>query len=281
MFLPYKVDVPMARIPWANWVLIAATSVVSIGVLLQTLHNTHRRVQWQVSPETIKKLQELEEKGKHAEAEKLVREWGLDRFDEPGFAGALDPQHFALTQLITYQFVHGDLIHLIGNMFFLFCFGNAVNAKLGHLGFVASYLFLGVIGGLGWLALGNGQPMVGASGAIMGIIGVFFVLFPRNDVTVLYGMWGGGGSFELASFWLILLYMVGDLVGLLRADQGVAYVTHLAGSLCGAGLGLTLVMTGILKSTPYEQNVLEALGLMSDAGPTSKRKRKKKRPITS
>jgi len=116
-----------------------------------------------------------------------------------------------------------------------------------------------MIGGLGWLAFGSGAPMVGASGAIMGIIGIFLVLFPRNDVTVLV-LLRGGGTFEIAAGWLIAFYMLADLVGTLSADQGVAYIAHLSGELTGAGLACAMVLTRWVKPTKYEENLLQALG---------------------
>lgn len=284
MFLPTKVDVPMARMPWANWVLIAVTSLISLSVFMQALHDEFNPREPRLSPATLKRLQEIQAKGdwQSEEAKKLMAE--LEAHDEdPGdtftIPGALDPARFSVSQLISYQFVHGDLLHLIGNMFMLFIFGNAVNAKLGQFTYVLCYLVLGMIGGLGWLLLGTGGPMVGASGAIMGILGIFLILFPRNDVTVAYWGYGAGGSFEISSYWLILFYMGADLVGFIRAAQGIAYVTHLAGQFCGAALAVTFVLTGFVKSTPYEQNALEALGLMPEHTPTRKRKRKKKKRL--
>ena len=120
-------------------------------------------------------------------------------------------------------------------MIFLFCFGNAVNAKLGQGLFLAAYFLLGALDGVAWLLLGNGMPVVGASGAIMGIVGIFLVLFPRNDVNVLYWFGGAyGGSFSIAAIFLILFYMTCDLIGTLTGGGGgVAYICHLAGAWRG------------------------------------------------
>src|SRR5581483_4626067 len=140
MLIPYSVDVPMVRVPLANWVLIGVTSLVSLGVLITLYTSEHSENP--LSPQLMKKLKEFEGKEDSPEARKffdeLVRESGAD---EPRFPGALEPRRFSFLQLFSHQFVHGDLIHLIGNMLFLFVFGNAVNAKLGHATFLACYLF--------------------------------------------------------------------------------------------------------------------------------------------
>src|SRR5205823_6429966 len=144
------VDVPMARVPVANWVLIGVTSLVTIAVWVHEARTADRDDQ------------------------------------EPEYPLALKPADFSPTQLVTYQFVHADILHLAGNMMFLFVFGNAVNAKLGHWQFVVIYLLLGVLAGAAFIPFAGGLPVLGASGAIMGIVGVFLVLFPRNDVQVFY-----------------------------------------------------------------------------------------------
>src|SRR5262249_12379825 len=93
---------------------------------------------------------------------------------------------FAAYQLVTSVFQHAGLLHLFGNMLFLFVFGNAINAKLGHPGFLISYLGIGVLANLLWLAVGRGDACLGASAAIMGMCGMFMVLYPLNAVHVYW-----------------------------------------------------------------------------------------------
>jgi len=164
---------------------------------------------------------------------------------------------------VSYLFVHADIIHLIGNMIFLFVFGNAVNAKLGHGLFLASYILFGAVAGLGWLLLGDGRPVVGASGAIMGVVGVFLVLFPRNDIAIYYWFgWVAVGTFTISAVWVILFYFVCDLLGVLLAGGGaVAYVAHLGGALAGSAFSAALIGSGWLEPTAYEENLLQTLGL--------------------
>jgi membrane associated rhomboid family serine protease len=213
--IPYQVDVPMARLPWANWALIAANGLVFVFSAA-------------APAESLRPL-------------------------------LLDPRHFSAGQLLTSLFLHADIVHLVGNMLFLFVFGNAVNAKLGHVGFLLSYFLIGVVEGLAWRWLGHG-PALGASGAIMGIVGLFFVLFPRNDVEVFYFDLGYGAFFTIPAFWLILLYIVWDLCGVvLWSQEGVAYVCHLAGAVAGIAEGLLLTAGRWVKSTGYEENLWEML----------------------
>src|SRR6516162_1179759 len=120
--IPLTVDVPMKRLPWANWALILATVAVSLAV-----------------PFTDTKDFSLDvESGSPHHLSPLV----------------LQRERFAAYQLVTALFQHADLLHLFGNMLFLFVFGNAINAKLGHLPFLAAYLGIGAMEGLVWLAVG-------------------------------------------------------------------------------------------------------------------------------
>src|SRR5437763_5413149 len=255
MLLPYSVDVPMERWPWANWLLIAATVVVSIASWLtsESLRDVRDAIRLvsQDDPQQIQK-----------ESKRLERRLR----EPPPPALALRRDHFGATQLFTYVFVHADVWHLIGNMVFLFCFGNAVNAKLGHVSFLVIYFLLGAVAGLCWLALGAGDALVGASGAIMGVTGVFVVLYPKNEVRCWFGLggWGigRGQSVEIMSFGVVLLGMGLDLLStLFDASGGIAYVAHLGGELVGVGLGLGLLLTGLVTSEYYEENLLQMFGV--------------------
>jgi membrane associated rhomboid family serine protease len=168
---------------------------------------------------------------------------------------------FAPTQLGGYMLLHAGWLHLLGNMIFLFCFGNAVNAKLGHFPFLILYFALGILSGAAWLALGDGLFLVGASGAIMGIVGAFFVLYPRNDVNVIY-FWGVTGTFTMSSWIVILIYIGFDVLSLLKSSgSSVAYIAHVAGVVVGAMAAILLLVTGYIESERYEQNLLQVFHL--------------------
>jgi membrane associated rhomboid family serine protease len=226
--IPLSVDVPMKRLPWANWGLILVTVIVSIAVPYAPGERFH------FFP------------ARHVEH--------LSPF-------VLDTHHFAPHQLVTHLFQHAGLLHLIGNVLFLFVFGNAVNAKLGHVGFLVSYLGIGVLAGALWLALGGGSCL-GASGAIMGMCGMFLVLYPRNDVTLVWGEFGflsfvGSFADEVPGWVFVCLYLAFDVWGaLFERNSGVAYVSHIVGGLTGAALAITLLKTEFLTPDRGEQTLL-------------------------
>src|SRR5262245_12169497 len=94
------------------------------------------------------------------------------------------PAAVAPLTVFTSMFLHGSWSHVIGNMWYLWIFGDNIEDRLGHLGFVVFYALCGLAAALGQIALSGGStiPMVGASGAIAGVMGAYFVLFPRSRV---------------------------------------------------------------------------------------------------
>jgi len=236
MIIPYGVDVPMRRVPVANWLLILGTCVVSLAVWLSPRPAVTIRVPGNL--DTV-----------------IVQMQG-----ETIPALALQPGKFAITQLFTHVLVHGDVVHLLGNMLFLFVFGNAVNAKVGHAVYLFCYFLLGAMGGVAWMMFGEGLPMVGASGAISGIIGMFLVFFPRNDIRILLFWEFAWQVFSLSSIWVVCFYMLWDLIGtLFLAGSGIAYVTHLAGGCLGIGVGMIMALS-IFGPEPYERSLPQMLG---------------------
>jgi membrane associated rhomboid family serine protease len=292
-----QVDVPMAQPPVANWLLMAATVVFSIAGFVQDSKHSRYTLdlddpaEVQLDPAVERQLSDpqlTQQQKMEILRRELAKARGRGSDESTELQGtlkyALHPPrsgHFHVWQLITYQFVHADFMHLLGNMIFLFCFGNAVNAKIGQLLFVPLYLVLGVVAGIGWLVLGSNNPLVGASGAIMGITGVFLVLYPLNEIAVwtfrsfLYT----GDAWRFPSWVFIAFYMVLDLLGstLDRATGGggVAYVCHIAGEFVGFGVGCLLVATRWVRSDRGEQNLLEAMGWLEEERP---RRRKRRRP---
>src|SRR5689334_8120925 len=141
-----QVDVPMERMPIANWVLIGFTvfcGLFSIAAVDRASRGRDNFPEYQPDPALIQQLnnpqltdEQRDEIIRQAE-EKWEREQGQHRTRSESalyrYALFPDREHFHLWQLVTYQFMHAGLMHLFGNMLFLFCFGNAVNAKLGHL----------------------------------------------------------------------------------------------------------------------------------------------------
>lgn len=272
-----QVDVPMERLPVSNWLLIAVTVLASVRLFLADGHAGSRgRPDIDFDPLVIRQLENS--RLTNDQRQEILKR--AIRIGEPvpslKYALNTDPGDFRPWQLVTYLFVHADVWHLFGNMLFLFCFGNAVNAKLGHLPFLGLYLLCGVFAGVGWLAFGSEGPLVGASGAISGITGVFLVLYPLNRIAIwdMFWMWITGDALHFPSWVFIVFYMAMDFIGTLTAWGGsVAYVCHLAGETLGIAIAFALVRAGQIRSGRGERNLLELWGIVEDKGRRRRRAR--------
>lgn len=162
----------------------------------------------------------------------------------------LDPDGIHLLHFFTYQFLHGDAMHLIGNMLFLYIFGNNVNDRMGHVGYLAFYLAGGVFAGVGHLLTSTAQ-VLGASGSVAAVTGAFLVLFPRSYVTVIY-LFIFIGSFQVWSMYLIGFFFVKDLLLGFAGSTGVAHMAHIAGTVFGFVVSLGLLFARLLPRDLYD-----------------------------
>jgi membrane associated rhomboid family serine protease len=166
--------------------------------------------------------------------------------------GFIPTNHTPLT-VLTSMFLHGSLLHLLGNMFFLWMLGEYVENVLGHLLTVVAYLACGVCGaGLLFLADPHSKiPCIGASGAISGMIGMYMVLFPHAQMDlVFYFSWFRLGTVHTSARVAILAWLgeqsvLGLLVGVTGWRLGIAFLAHVGGLLAGAALGLAIIRLGI------------------------------------
>jgi membrane associated rhomboid family serine protease len=165
--------------------------------------------------------------------------------------------------LIGHIFLHGGIVHLAGNMLFLWVFGNAVCVRVGNLAYPFIFLALGAVAGLAHLSL-NGAPAIGASGAISGIVGMFLVWFPTHYMSVFYLWIFGVGTFQIRSYWMILLWLAFDILGAALGWSGVAYWAHVGGFAAGFGLAALLLKLGRVRMEPYERSLLQILGPRKD-----------------
>jgi len=162
----------------------------------------------------------------------------------------LMPNNAGLPQFFTYQFLHLDWMHLISNMVFLYVFGNAMEDRLGRVGYLAFYLAGGVLAG--WAhCMTSTAPVLGASGAVSAVTGGFLALFPRTDVTIVYFFFIIG-AFEVSSMLLILFQIGQDLFFNFFTTRTVAYEAHLAGYLFGFVVGMALLLSRLLGCEPYD-----------------------------
>jgi len=188
-----------------------------------------------------------------------------DRPDEdqrmpPGITGEWMLRGWSLKGLFGYMWLHGGLFHLLGNMWFLWIFGNAVCAKIGNLKYLLWYILLGMAAGVAHLLAGY-DVALGASGAINGIVGTYLVLFYENEITCLwtiffvYWRW-----FTISSIWMILFWLLWDIVGaaFLSGSSNTAYFAHLGGFGTGFGITLLLCMKDWIKMETYEKSLWQA-----------------------
>ena len=162
----------------------------------------------------------------------------------------LFPTRPALLQFITYQFLHQGWGHLVGNMLFLYVFGNGVEDRLGKVGYLAFYLGGGVLAGLGHMAVSS-SPVLGASGSVAAVTGLYLFLFPLSNVTIVY-WFVFVGAFEISSIVLILFQIGQNVVMHLFGGSQVAYMAHLAGYSYGIVVGAGLLWTRLLPREPYD-----------------------------
>lgn len=141
--------------------------------------------------------------------------------------------------LITSMFLHGGWMHLLGNMLYLWIFGNNIEDVMGHGRFVVFYLLCGILGALSHALTDPASqiPMIGASGAISGILGAYLLLFPRAYVLVLMpavGMTRVPAGFVLGMWFVTQLVSGGMSMG--AKGGGVAFFAHIGGFVAGMGL---------------------------------------------
>lgn len=142
--------------------------------------------------------------------------------------------------LVTSMFLHGGVMHLIGNMAFLWIFGDNVEDAMGHLRFLVFYLLTGVIAGLAHIAMNPDStvPAVGASGAISGVLGAYLVLHPKAQVlTVFVRVLVTLPAFVVLGLW-IGFQLVSAYLDPGREVGGVAWWAHIGGFVAGALLVL-------------------------------------------
>ncbi|NNK78104.1 MAG: rhomboid family intramembrane serine protease [Litoreibacter sp.] len=147
--------------------------------------------------------------------------------------------------LVTSMFLHGGIMHLAGNMLFLWIFGDNLEEQLGHVRYLGFYLLCGIGAALGQLLSSPGSdiPTVGASGAIAGIMGGYLLLFPKAKVDILVIILIFVRVFALPAWVMLGVWFGLQLLSGLGADPntgGVAYWAHAAGFLCGAVLVIPL-----------------------------------------
>lgn len=295
---PYRADVAMERMPIANWVLMGLTVFISLAAFTGEEQTAMERfslwrsdaLEWmqEQAPDGVtvryagEPLQVTEAAasggdeadGSAAQDEEIVplEELSLRDIEEMGpeeFMARLmavleidiEVRRFKGYQLLTHSFLHIGFLHLVGNMVFLWVFGNAVNAKIGNAAYASLYAVFAVIAGIAWFAMpGDGLFMLGASGAVMGVAGMFVVLYPLNEISMCFLFFYRLFFFHVSAVWVVLAYFLLDVLGFLAPGGMVANISHMAGMLAGGGVAAALLLTARVKPVDGERTLLEMMG---------------------
>lgn len=213
--LPWEEDGSARHHPWATWTLMA----LNIGAYL------------------------LMPGGSEAQVDAWYREWGLVAGDWHWY------------QFVTSAFMHGSWLHLAGNVFFLWMFGDNVEDALGIAGFLFVYLVGGLAGDVLYVsANAHLVPSIGASGCIAAVAGAYAVMFFDRDVSlklifIIFPVY----TLRMGAFWLLLFWFGMDIwrtvadQGELGGDGGINFVAHGAGFLFGFGVGVLARLQGTMR----------------------------------
>lgn len=168
------------------------------------------------------------------ELQLFIREYGVVPIDVSPVA------------VITSMFLHGGWLHFGGNMLYLWIFGDNVEDRLGHVGFLGFYLLCGTVAAGGQIAMSplSQVPMVGASGAIAGVMGAYFILYPHSRVlTAVFLVFfleliEIPALFFLGIWFLMQLFSGVGSIGAHAAQGGVAFWAHIAGFVTGVAVAI-------------------------------------------
>lgn len=245
MFFPFgDTPNPQGFRPWVTWVLIAL-NVLAYLVWALPLSTEPIRI---TDPEAQAWVQALAPSLPEGlpPAQLLL---GATAYDLFTFAHGYKPAAPELSDLFSSIFLHAGLLHLAGNMLMLWIYGDNVEHRLGRPLYLLAYLGTGVLANLAFAALSPDSmvPLVGASGAISGVLGMYALWFPRNQVKVFVALFPFFMRVVLVPAWLVLgiFVLMDNVLPLLAgAGGGVAYGAHLGGFFAGMGVAALVSWTG-------------------------------------
>ena len=197
-----------------------------------------------------------------SQLDKLIATWGMI----PAriwltFTHPLQAPFLVWESLITSQFLHAGWAHILGNMLFLWVFGDNVEDVLGHLAYLVFYLASGIAAGIAQaIVLGPSLiPAIGASGAIAGVLGAYLVLYPWVRVSILVPLFILFWTFDIPAFfvigwWFIQQFLYGITALTETAASGIAFWAHIGGFIAGMILILPFVGRAHRRRTPVYFN---------------------------
>lgn len=223
MFLPIRDDNPHTITPYVNYGLIIACAAAFL---------------WQLSL--------------GANGDAAVAAFGLTPGHLFGTVESDPNAPAAILTIFTSMFLHGGWMHVLGNMLYLWIFGDNIEASLGHKRYLVFYLICGVAAALtqGFSAPTSDVPMIGASGAIAGVLGAYLILHPRANIRVIVFLFF---SLNIPAFIVLGIWFVGQLMSSAAADPnaaGVAFMAHIGGFIAGAVLVFFFKKRGVQVFEP-------------------------------
>ncbi len=221
--LPIRTNIWPRRTPYANYALIA----VNVVIFLLSYGGPY---QYELDGQPFISM---------------IRPWAVHWM--------LIPAAWQYWQFLTYAFLHAGYMHIIGNMFFLYLFGNNINDKFGNVWYLLFYLLGAIASGVGHtlVNVNSFSPTLGASGAVAAVTGAYLVLFPQTLITVIYWFFFIG-TVEVPALWFIAFKMILFDNMIAGYGSGVAYDAHLAGYAYGIGITLFLLATRIVSSSSFD-----------------------------
>jgi len=216
MFFPYKDDNPRILIPYVTYFLIALNILVFLFQYIMEL----------INPEYANNI---------------------------FYSLGLIPAKFSILSIFTSLFLHGSIAHIFGNMWFLWIFGDNVESALGHVRYLIFYLLCGLAAGLAQVVINpeSAIPMVGASGAIAGVLGTYMMRFPHARVHVfifiiIFFTTVKVPAYVVLGVWFIVQFTNG--LGSLGFDTtgGVAWFAHIGGFIAG------IIIQHLFKTIKFE-----------------------------
>lgn len=230
--IPIRDNIPSVNFPAANYSIIAANCVVFVFEMLYP-----------------------------GDLNALIMQYGLvpARFSDPGFAALFPPGQIAVS-LVSFMFLHGGFLHLLGNMWFLYIFGDNVEDRLGSVRYLVFYFLCGWASGLihVFTNLHSEMPTIGASGAIAGVMGAYLISFSKSKIITLIPILFIPWFVEIPSPFFIGFWVFFQLLSAAVTDSsssGIAWWAHIGGF--GSGIVL-LKLFLLIPETGVSRRVREA-----------------------
>jgi membrane associated rhomboid family serine protease len=181
----------------------------------------------------------------------FLHEVSLDEYSRNYFIAhyGLIPARFHFSAILTSMFMHGGWMHIIGNMWFLWIFGDNVEDAFGHFKYLVFYFLCGIAAGMTqfFFSQGSRLPMVGASGAIAGVMGAYLIKFPKSRIVTLVFIFIFFTTIEvpaslMLAYWFLIQFFSGvGTIGYSHVSQGgTAFFAHIGGFIAG------MILVGVL-----------------------------------